>query len=87
MTTSKIVTGLKDAIKGNVERVTINGQTWVKQQPSHPRTLIDSNMDRNQVAAALEQLIFTAAKRWQRTITIDRPTRDLLVQALRRAAL
>jgi hypothetical protein len=87
MSASKIVEGLKDAIKGNIERITIDGQTWARQQPRPPRTLIDGTMSRNEVARTLEQIVFTAAKEWQRTITIDRDIRDLLVSALRRAAL
>lgn len=36
-----------------------------------------------EVAAALERLVFTAARSWQRTVTVDRATRDMLVSALR----
>lgn len=87
MAGQKIIEGLRDAVRGNFERVTIDGQVWVRQQPKVPRTLLDGHMSRNQVAAALEQLVFTAAKEWRRTIMIEAPTRDLLVKALRYLAV
>jgi hypothetical protein len=52
-----------------------------------PITFIDHNMSRNQVADTLAQLIFSDTKDWQRTITIDSDTRDLLVKALRYLAV
>lgn len=41
-------------------------------------------MTRTQVAEAMAQLMFTAAREWRRVIVIDRTVRDLIVQALRR---
>ena len=40
-------------------------------------------MKAEDAARALERLIFTAARNWRRSISIDRDARDMLVRALR----
>jgi hypothetical protein len=50
-----------------------------------PRASLELNdaMGVLQVADALEQMIFTAARGWTRTVRMDQNTRDMLVRSIR----
>ena len=49
-----------------------------------PTVLLEDTMSRDQIANELAKIIFTAARDWQRSVSIDRNVRDLLVKLLRR---
>lgn len=50
---------------------------------ARPFNLDLRGMSREGLANALENLVFTAARNWIRSVKIDRETRDLLVSALK----
>jgi len=56
-----------------------------KRAPACP-VVLDDLMSRGDVANALQSMIFTAARNWQRTIVMDRNVRDMIVRALRNSA-
>ena len=49
-----------------------------------PTVLLADTMSRDQIANELAKIIFTAARDWQRSVSVDRNVRDLLVKLLRR---
>ena len=51
MSEAKIVEGLKEAIAGNLERVTIGGETWIRSEKRTAKVLLDSGMSRNKILA------------------------------------
>ncbi len=48
-----------------------------------PTVLLEDTMSRDQIANELAKIIFTAARDWQRSVSVDRNVRDLLVKLLR----
>ena len=46
---------------------------------------LDGTMSHREVADALDAMVFTAARDWQRTVRMDASVRDLIVTTLRRS--
>lgn len=53
---SKIIDGLKDAVSGNIARVTIDGQTWVRGPQAHaPLGVPEIGLDTGVVAMVMAE--------------------------------
>lgn len=77
----KIIAGLKDAIAGNFARVTIDGQTWVRQTPK------PEPADADKLAAFIEDwdriCLESGVGDWLDTHELPDHERALVISALR----
>jgi hypothetical protein len=51
--------------------------------PRNPNVRLEDTMSIDQITDALAKMIFTAAHNWERSVTMDRNTRDAIVRRLR----
>jgi hypothetical protein len=52
-------------------------------KPARASLILDQTMTRAKVADELAQMIFSATRNYERTVRADKPTRDMIVRALR----